>query len=129
MQKSQIIFRSIWPIGLMVLIFVESSIPMDGGSDNIVFLTHLDPSFQNLLHIPLYGTLSFLWLNFFVSIGYPLRKAILLAIFITIGYGCLDEFHQSFVRGRYAGLLDILLNGVGAIVGIWISLWRFAKAR
>lgn len=108
----------IWPVSFMIVIFILSSIPMDGGLDNITFLTDLDSTLQNLLHIPLYGFLSLLWMNFFVAAGRPWGRAVILTIAITIGFGCLDEFHQSFVPGRYGGLMDILLDSVGAVAGI-----------
>jgi len=110
----------------MVLIFIESSIPMGGGSDNIAFLTNLDPKIQNLLHIPLYGTLTFLWLRFFCASGKSIKKVVFYSLLIAISYGCLDEFHQSFVRGRYGGLLDIYLNIAGAVLGTMIFLkpWK-----
>ncbi|OQY53059.1 MAG: hypothetical protein B6230_01360 [Desulfobacteraceae bacterium 4572_89] len=106
------------PILLMLFIFAESSIPMDGGPDNIVFLTNLDPNIQNLLHIPLYGTLVFLWLRSFSGSGKITKQMIVYSLIITISYGCLDEIHQSFVRGRYGGIMDILLNILGTISGI-----------
>lgn len=117
------------PTGLMILIFMLSSVPMDGGPDNIAFLTNLDPGLQNLLHIPLYGSLAFLWLYAFVSSGLLLRKAIVLSILITIGYGCMDEFYQSFVPGRYGGILDILLNSLGAAAGLFLGTVWYRRFR
>ena len=119
----------IWPILLMVLIFIESSIPMDGGPDNIVFLTNLNPEIQNLLHIPLYGVLSFLWLRFFCASGKVTKKLVFYSLMLAIFYGCLDEFHQSFVRGRCGGLLDIYLDIVGAIFGtvLFLKPWKGFK--
>ena len=105
------------PILLMILIFIESSIPMDGGPDNIAFLTNLNPEIQNLLHIPLYGTLAVLWLRWFCGSGKITRQMVVYSLMITICYGCLDEVHQSFVRGRYGGLLDVYLNIFGAVAG------------
>jgi VanZ family protein len=103
----------------MILIFIESSIPMDGGPDNIAFLTNLDPGLQNLLHIPLYGTLAVLWLRWFCGSGSGkiTRKMVVYSLMITICYGCLDEVHQFFVRGRYGELLDVYLNIFGAVAG------------
>ena len=115
-------FHFIWPVLFMGLIFLESSIPMDGGPDNIEFLTNLDPSIQNVLHIPLYGALSFLWLWFFRASGKLTKKAVCYSLIITIFYGCFDEFHQSFVPGRYGGLLDIYLDAAGAITGALLFL-------
>ena len=118
--------RFIWPVLLMVLIFIESSIPMDGGPNNIAFLTNFDPEIQNLLHIPLYGALAFLWLRFFCASGKMTKQAVFYSLIIVICYGCFDEFHQSFVRGRYGGLLDIYLNIVGAILGtvLFLKPWK-----
>jgi VanZ family protein len=113
------------PLLLMVLIFVESSIPMDGGPGDIKFLTDLNPDIQNLLHIPLYACLSFLWVRAFSRLRVNSAKGVVLALFITILYGCLDEVHQTFVPGRYGGLMDIYLNTVGAVIGIVLfKLWK-----
>lgn len=113
------------PLTLMILIFIESSIPMDGGPDSIKFLTALDPTFQNLLHIPLYGMLAFLWSQSFQKSQFSNRKMVIMTLFLTILYGCLDEFHQTFVPGRYGGLLDIYLDSIGAVCGIVLfSLYR-----
>ncbi|MCP4672195.1 MAG: hypothetical protein GY857_12915 [Desulfobacula sp.] len=123
------VHKLIWPILLMVLIFIESSIPMDGGPDNIAFLTNLDPKIQNMLHIPLYGVLTFLWLQFFCASGKITKQVLFYSLIITIFYGCLDEVHQTFVRGRYGGLLDIYLNIVGAILGtiFFMKPWKIIK--
>lgn len=110
------------PVFLMSLIFIESSIPMDGGPDSIRFLTSLDPALQNLLHIPLYGMLAFLWNRSFQKNHFSNRKMVLVTLFLTILYGCLDEFHQTFVPGRYGGLLDIYLDALGAFCGIILFL-------
>lgn len=104
----------------MLLIFIESSIPMDDSLDNIKFLTSLDPALQNLLHIPLYGTLAFLWCRSFEKSSFGIKKMVLTSFFITVLYGCFDELHQTFVPGRYGGLLDIYLNITGAICGIFL---------
>lgn len=108
------------PISLMLLIFIESSVPMDGGPNDIAFLTSLNPTIQNLLHIPLYGVLAFLWSRAFLKNGFSYKKIFLLALFITISYGCLDELHQTFVPGRYGGLVDIFLDSLGAFFGILV---------
>ena len=114
-----------WPVLLMVLIFIESSIPMDGGPHNITFLTNLDPDLQNLLHIPLYGVLSFLWVKLFLRTRrqeWPVKYIVGFSLIITVCYGCFDEFHQSFVPGRYGGLLDIYLDAGGAVLGVMLGL-------
>ena len=38
---------------------------------------------------------------------------ILVAVFISITYGILDEVHQLFVPGRVSGVFDVMINNVG----------------
>jgi len=105
------------PLMLMGLIFISSSIPMDGESEHLKFLMELKPTVQNLLHIPLFGLLAYLWLNALTKNGCPAKKKLIVTIIITVSYGLLDEFHQSFIPGRYASLSDIILNIIGIITG------------
>ena len=41
----------------------------------------------------------------------------LLACFVTVMWGYLDEVHQAFVPGRSADVLDLAADGVGAVFG------------
>ena len=40
------------------------------------------------------------------------------AVAMAVGYGALDEFHQSFVAGRNAAALDVLIDTAGATVAL-----------
>ncbi|MDL1968652.1 MAG: hypothetical protein LWW97_08935 [Deltaproteobacteria bacterium] len=92
------------PLILMGLIFISSSIPMDGQSEHLKFLMKLKPTVQNLLHIPLFGLFAYLWLRAFTRHGFSKTK--------------------TFVPGRYGSLTDMLLNIVGIITGAVIYLHR-----
>ena len=106
------------PILLMLLITAASTIPMDGSARHFAFLMSLKPNIQNLLHIPVFGLLSYLWLWAFCTAKRPFIICWTSAFLITIVFGMVDEFHQMYVPGRYAGLLDIILNTIGAGLGI-----------
>ena len=45
-------------------------------------------------------------------------RSFLLAFAIVLGYGLLDEIHQSFVPGRQPSGLDLLFDASGGILGI-----------
>jgi hypothetical protein len=90
---------------------------MDGQSEHLKFLMELKPTVQNLLHIPLFGLFAYLWLRAFTSHGFSKTKTFIFTIAITVGYGILDELHQTFVPGRYGSLTDMLLNIAGIITG------------
>ena len=46
--------------------------------------------------------------------------ALLVAALIAIGYGALDELHQSFVAGRHASPFDVLIDSAGALAALTI---------
>lgn len=53
----------------------------------------------------------------------PNAKGFLTALFIAIVYAATDEFHQWFVPGRSAWLLDIGIDSLGAMLGLLFILW------
>ena len=114
------------PLLLMGLIFVLSSIPGRVEEGMFRVLTELNPTWQNLLHIPIFGLVQYLWLRGFALIGKVGPASVALSFFFTLGYGVFDELHQYFVPGRYASFLDVLLDGCGAVLGA-VGFWLFRK--
>jgi VanZ family protein len=47
-------------------------------------------------------------------------KSTLSALIIAMCIATLDELNQATVPGRNASLLDILLDGMGIIIALWI---------
>ena len=109
---------------MISLLFTLSSIPGTSGSDGYWLADILEPNFQNALHVPLYATLQILWLRALAKPERSMLMTITMALILTCSYGIIDEFHQSFVPGRYASVLDVLLNVLGALLGAAIY-WRF----
>lgn len=102
------------PILYMAFIFILSSIPAT--EDNKMAGVYIQPTLQNILHIPLFGLLAFLWMRFFSNKGFPLHKTLMFSLTIVILYAIFDELHQYFVPGRYASLGDLIFNIVGCVV-------------
>lgn len=46
---------------------------------------------------------------------------------LSVAYGISDEFHQSFVSGRYATVEDVLFDAAGAAIGM--ILYRLVLLR
>ncbi|MBF0382341.1 MAG: VanZ family protein [Magnetococcales bacterium] len=72
---------------------------------------------DKLVHATAYGLLAYLALRVtssFSTIQWPLFWAWLYAV----AYGASDEWHQSFVPGRYADVWDWVADGVGATIVI-----------
>lgn len=109
-------------ITYMLLMLLTSVIPMDREIQGLNFIIGLKPTIQNLLHIPAYAILTILCLGLLKS--YKIRRStrIWLAIVSVVGFGVLNECVQMVVPGRYAGVTDMGLNTVGALLGILLHL-------
>ena len=109
------------PVLYMGLILVGASIPADNGeagSHRLHFLL-LPSLLQNLIHIPAYGLLAFLW-RWCLDAYVQARTAVVLALFLTIGFGIFQEWYQITVPGRYASISDIVFDAIGAVLGVWL---------
>ena len=104
-----------------LLIIYLSSLPgysitgRDGLSEQVV---------SNIIHIPAYGILSFLWFMSFkktVLQRKPLPVNCLVCIALVL-FAISDEIHQLFVPGRFASVLDAGLDFLG--IGIGYAVFR-----
>lgn len=57
---------------------------------------------------------------------YPF-KVVLCTVLACLLYGISDEFHQSFIPGRYVSGMDVLADTVGAI--LVCGLWWFSSKK
>lgn len=46
-------------------------------------------------------------------------RRLLLSLAITVIYAISDEWHQSFVPSRSASVIDVLIDTIGGLCGIW----------
>ncbi len=123
-QRGRGLFYLALTLGYMAGIYGLSSLPgdidpEDAGLYGIIAWT--PPAVQNLLHLPLFGLLAWLWHRTLRDWIHPSRWRLLTAFLLTAGYGILDEWHQLYVPGRYASLTDMSLNVLGAgLVLYWV---------
>jgi VanZ family protein len=98
------------PLLLMGVIFFFSAQPsLDSG------LGAIDLIGRKLIHFAEYALLCFLWWRALVTVTSPGRAA-LWAFLLASGYAITDEYHQTFVDGRYGSPLDWVIDSAGAAV-------------
>lgn len=51
--------------------------------------------------------------------AYKIRRPYPAAFFICVIYACLDEFHQHFSQGRTPSAADVLIDSIGALIGLF----------
>lgn len=67
--------------------------------------------FNNFLHVPAYGLLTFLLIKSMPKLRYSYAVSFIFAL----TFGIFIEYLQSFVPGRCASVSDVLLNGTGSL--------------
>lgn len=101
------------PVGYMVLIWVLSSMP----SDAVVRLPDkgIDAFIKESLHLVEFGLLYVLL--FLAGLTFTNFKPLMSFIFmgVAIGYGLVDEIHQSFVPYRSATVIDFVKDTIGVL--------------
>lgn len=132
---------------VMAAIFAVSQMSAATIADNSAFDSTSDVFGRfadEIAHFAEYFVLSALVLRWMLAVKVPAgsapvdavlarstaQKAVLLAIL----YGISDEAHQWFIDGRSVELLDLLIDGVGAILGaaVYLSVfqaWRLQRSR
>ena len=107
-------------LSYMFLLLASSAIPMDRPIKGLQFIVDLKPAIQNLLHIPMFAILAFLFLQVLKNYKFPGWNRNFWVLFYAVCFGTINEAIQIVIPGRYGGVIDIVLNFVGAVVGILI---------
>lgn len=76
-------------------------------------------------HITEFAILAFLVATLLTLLG--ARRAIGLAFVVTVLYAASDEVHQAFVPGRGPSPIDVMIDSIGAAIGVvlWIVVRRW----
>ena len=117
------------------------AVPMILVMGTIFFLSHQSgdtvelptfPGADKLAHLSIYGVLA---ATVIVACGMRLRSrrpavVALVTVLVCLFYGLSDEFHQSFIPGRFVSGLDLLADGLwAALVSLTWYLRRRSRGR
>lgn len=103
----------------LVLILLGSSIP----GNNMP--RALELTSDKILHFIEYFILGWLSYRAYHS---KFKNPVLFLTLFGIMFGCLDEFWQSFIPGRYPSHYDVFADGIGVICGIITSLYIYKNS-
>lgn len=97
------------------------------------FESRIDFILRKIAHIAEYGILTFLAWRALVGgkeTEFPkgnsvskMPQFLIFAIIFSIFYAISDEYHQSFIYGRFGGYLDVLIDSAGIMIA-GMAIWR-----
>ena len=112
------------PLLIMGILYWLSSIPgtrLPNSPELYGLFYWMPPALQNILHVPAFAALAWAW-HWALSGWVRSKTAVtLFAIGLSVICGILDEWHQSFVPGRYASVVDVIFDIAGVGLGIWLA--------
>lgn len=77
---------------------------------------------RKMAHMFVFCVLQIIIFIFLKTIKTSTLKAIFLSISAVFLYACTDEFHQLFVSGRSGQFTDVMIDTIGGLIGVFISL-------
>lgn len=118
-------------IAWMAMIFALSSVSGLRVSDDVA----VDRPLRTLAHFTTFAVLAALLLYALCGLRRPGLRQVLVAYGLTLAYAFSDELHQAFVRDRNGRLDDVIVDAIGAALGLAVGylalrLWtRLQRAR
>jgi len=110
--------------GYMGLLLLVSLIPESRTSVGML-LERVPSTLQNLLHIPAFGLLAWLWIEQLNAGGQTNGRNVAWTLLIVLSYALLTELIQAGVPARTASVGDFALDAAGA--GLALTVHRAVK--
>ncbi len=101
---------------------MTSLIPMANTKGSFSFWAGMDPTLQNLLHVPMFMVFTYLCNQALEKVVRKIDKRAWVALGFAVVLGIFMEGIQIVIPGRYPSWGDIILNSVGAVSGILLIL-------
>ena len=105
-----------------VSIFVVSNIPaqeIQKAAETVDVVDSVPIPLDIAYHVVVFGVMGILGYRVAsLHLGPQSRWSYLAALVFAIGYGVIDELHQSFISGRSSAAEDVGYDALGAILGI-----------
>jgi len=114
-------------LGVMAVIFVLSS----QSGLRVSADAEVDGPLRTLAHFSVYALLAAALLYAVSGPRRPSAMSATIAVAVAMLFGVSDEIHQAFVPDRTGQLQDVLVDGMGAVVGalVALALLRSATSR
>jgi len=119
-----LLYRCLVTLAFISVIVALSILPGRAEPGDSVFswlVANTAPPLQKAMHVASYAALVVLWMWALEAVGSRTLRA-LLGVILAIGLGALLEWRQLHVAGRFGTLTDVLLNSVGAVVGLILAI-------
>jgi len=116
-----------YAVGMRVGSILHADFESWSNEARLEFAEIVDKPIRKMAHMAEYAVLGALLVWTVVSWRESCKKSLLIAWLIGTAYACTDEVHQLFVPGRYGSVIDVGIDSVGALIGVFFGsvVWNF----
>ena len=111
-------------VGLVIALSIAPGIERPNDSLFGWLVVNTATPIQKAMHVGVYAALAVLWMWTLESVESRVMR-ISLTLVATVGLGAILEWQQTRVPGRFGTVADVLLNMLGAILGLFAALLLF----
>jgi VanZ family protein len=122
-RASALLVRWLPALAWMAVIFLLSSQSGLRVSDD----ASIDRPVRTAAHMATFALLGGLILLALVGRGRPTLPRVLLALGLTVLYAVSDELHQSYVPDRTGRAEDVVIDALGALLGVSATAWLLGR--
>ena len=91
-------------------------------SRKLYYIEKLHPIIRKLAHFSIYTVVGFSIMGFMCTFDIKNIIKFITSLGIGVVYAVSDEIHQYFIPGRSAQILDICIDSLGVLTGIFILI-------
>jgi VanZ family protein len=110
------LLRWVPALAMMTAIFILSALP----ASKVPTFGVYDVYVKKIGHAIGYGLLGVSY-YYALPTGLPRTVRWFMALGLSMGFALSDEFHQSFVVGRTSSLRDVAIDGMGALLALFLT--------
>ncbi len=86
------------------------------------YIAKLHPIVRKLAHFSIYTLVGFSIMGFMCTFNIKNKYKVFVSIVIGVIYAVTDEIHQSFTPGRGPSPMDVCIDSLGVLTGIFIMM-------
>ena len=87
------------------------------------YIMKLESIVRKLAHFSIYTLVGFSVMGFFCTFDIKNKYKLLSSVLIGVTYAASDEWHQSFTPGRTPSLIDVGIDTLGVLTGIFVMIF------
>lgn len=112
-------------LSLKVTEFIVKVISKVKNMDEVVklhYIEKLHPIIRKLAHFSVYTVVGFSIMGFMCTFDIKNIIKVIISFSVGVTYAVSDEIHQYFIPGRDAKVLDVCIDSIGVLTGIFILI-------